>query len=115
MTTENRKGIISFSISDKGALYASYMQFLQNGGVFVPTNTPYQLGDSVFMLLRLMDANNPIPVEGQIAWVTPAGAQGNKTQGVGVHFDDAAVNTAKRTIEDVLAATLNSERPTHTM
>ena len=113
MTTEHRKGIISFSISDKGALYASYMQFLQNGGVFVPTTTPYQLGDSVFMLLKLMDANNPIPVEGTIAWVTPAGAQGNKTQGVGVHFGEEPA--AKRTIEDVLAANLNSDRPTHTM
>lgn len=112
--TEQRKGIISFSIADRGALYASYMPFVANGGVFVPTNRQYNLGDSVFLLLRLMDDRNPIPIEGRVSWITPAGAQGNKTTGVGVQFlgEGAA---AKSAIEEHLAAALQGERPTHTM
>lgn len=114
MTTETRKGIIAFSISDRGALYASYMQFVQNGGVFVPTNRSYELGDHVFLLLKLMDDPSPVPVEGQVVWLTPAGAQGNKTPGVGIQFTDAKAD-AKSTIEEHLAAALQGERPTHTM
>ncbi|MBX2826402.1 MAG: PilZ domain-containing protein [Gammaproteobacteria bacterium] len=114
MTEQNRKGIISFSISDRGALYASYMPFIQNGGVFVPTNRNYDLGDDVFVLLKLMDDRNPIPVEGTISWITPAGAQGNKTPGVGVQFSDND-GGAKSAIEEHLAAALQGERPTHTM
>ncbi|MBX2826062.1 MAG: PilZ domain-containing protein [Gammaproteobacteria bacterium] len=114
MTTENRKGIISFSISDRGALYASYMPFVQNGGVFVPTNRQYELGDKVFVLLKLMDDTKPIPVEGNISWITPAGAQGNKTAGVGVQFSSTG-EAAKTAIEQHLAAALQGERPTHTM
>lgn len=115
MTTETRKGIISFSITDRGALYAAYMQFVNNGGLFVPTNRTYDLGDSVFMLLKIMDDATPIPVEGKVVWLTPPGAQGNKTVGVGVQFSDESDNSAKTAIEDHLAAALQGERPTHTM
>lgn len=115
MTTETRKGIISFSISDRGALYAAYMQFLKNGGVFVPTSRQYELGDTVFMLLKLMDETVPIAVEGQVVWITPAGAQGNKNTGVGVQFADSAGTEPRTRIENHLGATLSSDRQTHTM
>ena len=36
-------------------LYAAYMPFIKNGGLFIPTNKSYKLGDEVFMLLNLMD------------------------------------------------------------
>ena len=40
---------------DKSALYASYMPFVRNGGLFIPTSKAYKLGDEVFMLLTLME------------------------------------------------------------
>ncbi len=33
-----RSGILSLTIKDKAVLYAAYMPFLLNGGLFVPTN-----------------------------------------------------------------------------
>lgn len=114
MTTDTRKGIIAFSITDRGALYASYMQFVQNGGVFVPTNRNYELGDNVFLLLQLMDDSSPLALNGSVVWITPAGAQGNKPAGIGVKFSDDSQH-AKSAIEEYLAAALQSERTTHTM
>jgi|GEM_PF-6068518 len=64
MTTETRKGVIAFSITDRGALYSSYMSFVNNGGVF---------------------------------------------------FDDGDNGAVRSNIENHLAATLQSERPTQTM
>ncbi|MEN1729523.1 MAG: pilus assembly protein PilZ, partial [Pseudomonadota bacterium] len=32
-----QKGILSYSIENKQDLYAAYMPFLLNGGLFVPT------------------------------------------------------------------------------
>lgn len=115
MTERTRKGIIAFSITDRGALYSSYMSFVTNGGMFVPTARAYELGDEVFMLLKLMDDTVPSPVRGRIVWVTPAGAQGNKTPGVGVQFLDEDNGATRSGIEQHLAATLQSERPTQTM
>jgi len=113
MTEQARKGIISFTITDRGALYSSYLSFTPNGGLFVPTARNYALGDNVFMLLRIMDDVNVVPVSGTVVWVTPAGAQGNKVPGVGVQFDDDGATRSN--VEQHLAAALQGDRPTNTM
>lgn len=115
MTEQTRKGIIAFSITDRGALYSSYMSFVQNGAVFVPTSRAYELGDNVFMLLKMMDDNSPIPISGKVVWITAAGAQGNKTPGIGVQFSDDDNGDTKSNIENHLAAAIAGERPTQTM
>ena len=110
----SRNGILSLTIKDKAVLYSAYMPYLQNGGLFVPTNKRYNVGDEVFMLLSLMGEPEKIPIAGKVVWVTPRGAQGNRTAGIGVQFSeqDAAANTK---IENHLAGSLSSDRPTHTM
>jgi len=110
-----RQGILSLTIKDKNALYAAYMQFVENGGLFIPTNKKYRLGDEVFMLLTLMDETERIPVAGKIIWITPAGAEGNRAAGIGVQFSDQDDGMARNKIETYLAGALKSDRPTHTM
>jgi len=111
---KNRNGILSLTIKDKAVLYSAYMPFLENGGLFVPTNKVYRIGDEVFMLLTLMDEPEKIPIAGTVVWVTPKGAQGNRTAGIGVQFSEQD-NAANAKIENHLAGSLNSDRPTHTM
>ncbi|ASL25925.1 pilus assembly protein PilZ [Azotobacter chroococcum] len=110
----SRNGILSLSIKDKSVLYASYMPFLKNGGLFIPTNKSYKLGDEIFLLLSLMDEPEKLPVAGKVVWITPPGAQGNRAAGVGVQFADGD-NAARNKIETYLAGALKSDRPTHTM
>ncbi|MAC99554.1 MULTISPECIES: PilZ domain-containing protein [Pseudomonadaceae] len=109
-----RNGILSLTIKDKSVLYAAYMPFVKHGGLFIPTNKSYRLGDEVFMLLNLMEEPEKIPVAGKVIWVTPKGAQGNRAAGIGVQFSDQD-NTARSKIETYLAGALQSDRPTHTM
>jgi len=110
-----KPGILSLAIRDKSALYASYMPFVKNGGLFIPTNKTYRVGDEVFMLLSLMEDKEKLPVAGRIVWVTPSGAQGNRATGIGVQFSDLDKGQTKNKIENELAAALKSDRPTHTM
>lgn len=111
-----RRGVLSLTIKDKSALYASYMEFVKNGGLFVPTNKPYKIGDEVFMLLTLMDSTVKIPVAGRVVWITPKGAQGARVAGIGVQFSgDNESNETRKKIETYLAGALKSDRPTHTM
>ena len=110
----SRSGILSLTIKDKAVLYSAYMPYLDNGGLFVPTNKPYKVGDEVFMLLSLMDEIDKIPIAGRVVWVTPRGAQGNRTAGIGVQFSEQDA-TANAKIENHLAGSLDSDRPTHTM
>ena len=114
MSDTNRQGILSLTIKDKAVLYAAYMPFLDNGGIFVPTNKRYSIGDEVFMLLTLMDEPEKIPIAGRVVWITQAGAQGNRQAGVGVQFSEQDA-TANAKIEVHLGGALTSERQTHTM
>ena len=50
-----RSGILTLTIKDKAVLYAAYMPYIRQGGLFIPTQKQYQLGDEVFLLLNLMD------------------------------------------------------------
>ncbi|MBT4518844.1 MAG: pilus assembly protein PilZ [Halieaceae bacterium] len=113
-SNNSRSGILSLTIKDRAVLYSAYMPFLENGGLFVPTNKAYNIGDEVFMLLSLMNETEKIPIAGKVVWITPRGAQGNRTAGIGVQFSDRD-EIANSKIETHLPGSLSSDRPTHTM
>ena len=111
-----RQGILSLAVKDTAALYLAYMPFVKNGGVFVPTPKRYFLGDEVFVLLTLPDSSDRLPIAGKVVWVTPVGAQGNRSAGIGVQFPDTPEGEAvKNRIETLLAGSLGADRPTQTM
>ena len=115
-TSSPRPSVIQLAIKEKAALYAAYMPFLKNGGMFVPTAKPYKIGDEIYLILALMDDPNKYPIAGKVAWITPAAANNNKAQGIGVHFpDDETGQRAKLRIEEILGAALRSSRATHTL
>jgi type IV pilus assembly protein PilZ len=114
--TQARPSVLSLSIKEKSALHAAYMPFLTNAGIFVPTNKPYKIGDEIYLILTLMDDPNKYPIAGKVVWITPAGANNSKAQGIGVHFPgDDSGRRVKQCIEDMLGAALRSTRSTHTL
>lgn len=111
-----RQGILTAALKDKAQLYSAYMPFLKGGGIFVATPKRYFVGDEVFLLLTLPESSERLPLAGKVVWVTPAGAQGNRTAGIGVQFPETAEGeTVRSRIEALLAGQLGSDRPTHTM
>jgi type IV pilus assembly protein PilZ len=111
-----RPSVLSLPIKEKSALYAAYMPFIANGGIFVPSTKPYRIGDEIYLILTLMDDPTKYPIAGKIAWITPAGANNNKVQGIGVQFSaDESGQRIKQRIEELLGAALGSSRATHTL
>lgn len=107
--------IINVSIPNKNILYASYMPFVTNGGLFVRTQKKHNLGDEVFLLMDLMDEEERIPVTGKVVWVSPVN-QGNRVQGVGIQFSIADSAKVTEKIMKYLAGLLDSNtQPTFTM
>lgn len=107
-------GILSLTIKDKAVLFAAYMPFVKNGGLFIPTNKSYNIGDEVFVLLNLMEEPEKLPVAGKVIWITPKGAQGNRSAGIGIEFTEEN-SLAQSKIETYLAGILDSDKLTHTM
>lgn len=123
MTVENqnipadkaRNAVISIAIKDKQALYMSYMPFVKNGGLFVPTKKDYNLGDEMFLLVKIMDEIDPVHISGKVVWVSPPGALGNRPRGVGVQFMGDDARATVNLIEQKLGASISLTRSTHTM
>ena len=115
-SSAQRSSVIQLAIKEKSALYAAYMPIFADGGLFIPTVRDYQLGDPVYVLITLPDDPQRYPVAGKVAWITPAGAAGNRTQGVGIQFPhDEKSHALKIKIEEILGAHLASERSTQTI
>lgn len=111
-----RPSVIQLVFREKGALYAAYMPVLSDGGLFVPTQRPYKLGEDIYLLLSLPDDPQRYPVAGKVAWITPANASGGRTQGVGVRFPaDEKTRLLKLKIEEILGTQISSSRPTQTV
>ena len=111
-----RPSVVQLAIKEKGALYAAYIPLFTEGGMFIPTTRDYQLGDDIYVLLTLPEDTQRYPIAGRVAWVTPARAAGNRTQGVGIQFPkDEKSRQLKARIEEILGSHLASERPTQTI
>ena len=110
-----RPGVIPLSIKEKSALLAAYMPFLENGGLFGPTDKSAQIGDELYIILTLMDDATKTAIPGRVAWVTPAGAT-NRRQGIGIQFSktDASV-VAREKIETLLGPALKSPPSSYTI
>ena len=111
----SKPGLLTLTIKDKSALYLAYMPFITNGGLFIPTNSNYRIGDEVFMLLNLMGEDEKLPVAGRVIWVTPKGAQGKRTTGIGVQFSEQDRGQTRHKIENYLAGAHSGDKATHTM
>jgi len=112
----NRPGVFNLVIRSKAALYAAWIPLLKGGGIFVPSNRAHNLGEEVLILLSLLDDPNRIPLQGNVAWINPAHAAGNRPQGIGVQLQDGeAGRELRRKVEGLLAGALQSARPTHTI
>jgi len=110
-----KQGVMSLAIRDKQILHASYMPFLKGGGIFIPTDKPFELGDEVFLLLSLMEESQRYPVTGKVVWITPKASLGGRPTGVGIQFSGLEGDNIQKKIETYLAGYTHADQPTYTI
>ena len=100
---QRTQGPLALRFAGMTQLQASYMPYLRRGGLFIATGRRYRLGDPVAASVSLADHFEQLPVHGEVAWITPPGAQGNRIPGVGIQFSgDEAVQNVRALIEGLL-------------
>ena len=98
-----KQGVITLGLKDKNSLYTAYMPHIKNGGIFVPTNRQFELGDA-----------QRHPIAGRVVWITPKASAGRPV-GIGVQFTGDNAGDVQKKIDTFLAGSHNSDRPTYTM
>jgi len=109
-----KRNMLTLNITDEQTLYNSYLPFLKHGGLFIPTDKSYKVGDEVFLLLTLMN-DDKTPVAGKVAWINPKGASGGRPAGIGVHFGELDNGATREKIEKYLGVQLKSDKRTYTI
>ncbi len=110
-----KPGLLTLTIKDKSALYLAYMPFVRNGGLFIPTNSNYRLGDEVFMLLNVMGEDEKAAGGRPGDLADAQGRAGKRTAGIGVQFSEQDRGQTQKKIETYLAGALSGDKATHTM
>ncbi len=106
--------MLSVQISTRDALYAAYLAFVPDGGIFIPTDTDYLLGTTLSLRLCLPEMTTWWTTSAQVIWITPATAP-DQVAGIGVQFTGENVAQIRQQIERLLADRLNSDQPTYTL
>lgn len=107
-------GIIQVNIPDKATLQASYMPFVQGGGLFVPTKQQVKMGQEVFILATLPEHAQKIPLTGKVIWISPKQTH-FKPQGFAIQLVGEKGVYYKSEADRLLAGSKAMDRPSYTM
>jgi type IV pilus assembly protein PilZ len=91
--------VITYVIKDPLECNLSYMPFINEGGLFIPTMNNYSLGDRVVVDLLLPGKNDNLRIEGKVVWITPKNSLHHVLSGIGIQFMGANTKSVRSQIE----------------
>lgn len=98
-----REQVLSLNLVDLPLLYAAYMPFIKQGGLFIGTDQVFPLDAEVAIILKLLAEPEPILLQGKVVWITPLGAEHKRPPGIGVQLLGDNAQTIRNKIEAYLA------------
>ena len=85
--------VIKVNYQSQGALQMDYAQNISRGGLFLATDSPFEIGQEIELHLNTHGLKRAIAVPGVVRWVGERGVP--KVRGIGVQFslDDPQIKT----------------------
>lgn len=115
MAMPARGGITTINYDTVEKLYASYLPFVQNGAIFIPSAQQQQMGSQAFVAITLPGSSERLPLNGKVVWVNHRN-QGHRPAGFALQFGkDEAGLRIKNEVERLLAGQIDSDKPTYTL
>ena len=110
--------VLQLRLESKPVIYASYMSFLEYGGVFLPTDDKFKMGEEILLVLELvgLGKTEKIFIKTNVCWINANPSASGRPKGIGLAFgsDDSGLK-AKTIFENILSGLLHNERPTYTL
>lgn len=99
---ETQANTLTYVIKETLELNLSYMPFVREGGLFVPTPLSYPLGAEVIVDLQLPGRKDSLKIQGKVIWLTPKNALHHVLAGVGIQFIGQHSKAVRAEIESML-------------
>ena len=110
--------MLQLRLESKQDIYASYMSFLEYGGVFLPTDDKFDMGEEILLVLELvgLGKTEKIFIKTNVCWINANPSASGRPKGIGLAFgSDESGLKAKTIFENILSGLLHNERPTYTL
>lgn len=110
--------MLSLHLESKPVIYASYMSFVEHGGVFVPTEDLFEMNEEVLLVLELsgLFKTEKLFIKTNVCWINRNPSASGCPKGIGLAFQaDETSRKAQSIIETILTGLLHNERPTYTL
>ena len=115
MAMPGRGGVLTCHIENIEMLYASYLSFVSNGALFVPSTQDQQLGNEVFIAVTLPNSSERLPMNGKVVWINSK-TQGGRPAGFAVQIGtDISGQRIKNEVERLLAGKVDGLQATYMM
>jgi uncharacterized protein (TIGR02266 family) len=99
--------IVRVVYSTVDALFSEFSRNINEGGLFIETDTPPATDTRVALQFELPGSEEPILARGRVAWIRPASAEG--PAGMGVEFEHLG-SDARRHIDSLVRRLRSSGR-----
>lgn len=107
-------GILQANFTDRAMLQASYMPYVQGGGLFIVSKQAVKMGEEIFILATLPEQSQKIPLTGKVVWISHK-QTGIKPQGFAIQLSGEKGAYYKTEAEKLLAGSMFLDRPSFTM
>lgn len=95
---------IAYNIQNQLELNLSYMPFVKNGGLFIPTNENYDLNSHITVQLKIPGHNDSYSLEGKVIWINPKNALYQVHPGIGIQF----IGENAKSIHEIIKANIDN-------
>jgi uncharacterized protein (TIGR02266 family) len=86
--------VVRVAYSTVDALFSEFSRNINEGGLFIETDTPPPTDTRVALVFQLPGSEEPIQARGRVAWVRPASSEG--PAGMGVEFEHLGSDARRR-------------------
>lgn len=95
---------LKYELKNQMELNFSYMPFIKDGGLFVPTDEKFHLGEHIIIEIQFPNHTEYKEVSGRIVWITPPNSLYQIYPGIGIQF----IGDNAKSIHDLVKANLDN-------
>ena len=85
---ERIEATVKVAYTSVDELFTEFTRDINEGGLFIATNSPLELGSQVSLQFQIPDTDESVRADGIVMWTRPEGS--DEEAGMGIEFDDLA-------------------------
>lgn len=102
------------NLQDSAMLHACYMPFVQQGGLFIPSQQSVKMGEQIVVTTTLPGQTQTVQLAGKVIWISHK-ATGLKPKGFAIQLGGERAEFYRLEIEKILGVANLSDRPSFTL